>query len=61
MKNYSYFITCCFSMLLLLNLSFVAKAQEVSVELGQNQIGLQEMFTITATVSNDRLEKVTGF
>jgi hypothetical protein len=49
------FLGLCFSP------SFSASAQDVLVEIGETEIGLNEMFTITATSNNDRLKECNGF
>ena len=41
--------------------SFSIKAQDVSIQLGKTEIGLNEYFTITTQVANDRLKKYSEF
>ena len=46
---------------LFLSLSFVSQAQEVSLELGPDEIGLNEAFTIKITITNDNLKSYSDF
>ncbi|MCS6832119.1 MAG: BatD family protein, partial [Flammeovirgaceae bacterium] len=48
-------------MLLFLGQTFLLFAQEISIELGRTEIGLNEEFQITVTVQNDRLKEYTDF
>lgn len=57
----NYCLVSAFTIIMLIGLQFSAKSQEVSVEIGETEIGLQDVFSITASVSNDRLNTVTGF
>ncbi|MFP4096524.1 MAG: BatD family protein [Cyclobacteriaceae bacterium] len=47
--------------ILLFLAAYSVQAQEVSVELGPNDIGLNEQFTITVKIQNDRLRKYDDF
>jgi hypothetical protein len=47
--------------LLFIVVAYQVSAQEVSVELGPNDIGLNEQFTITVKIQNDRLRKYDDF
>ncbi|WKN32822.1 BatD family protein [Porifericola rhodea] len=49
------FIICC------LSVSLQSVAQEVSIELGPNEIGLNEQFTITVKIKDDRLRRYDDF
>lgn len=49
------------SCILLVMLALSAHAQEASVQLGQPKIGLNQYFTITITVENDRLKDYSNF
>ena len=42
-------------------LSWPVAAQQVSIQLGPDQIGFNQVFTITATVENDQLKSYSGF
>jgi hypothetical protein len=57
MKNYNTLILALFALFA----SFLAQAQEISVELGSNNIGLNEQFTITVKIQDDRLRKYDDF
>jgi len=50
-----------FSYILVLVFAFTAKAQEASIKLGASEIGLNQYFTITITVKNDRLKQYGDF
>ncbi|GAB4334384.1 MAG: BatD family protein [Flammeovirgaceae bacterium] len=50
-----------FVVAILLSESSLVFAQEVSIELGRTEIGLNEVFQISATVQNDRLKEYTEF
>ncbi len=56
-------VTKAFGLSCVLMLVFVlsSKAQEASITLGQPQIGLNQYFTITVTVKNDRLKQYSTF
>lgn len=45
----------------LIALKFMAFSQDVSIKLGKNEIGLNEYFTITIQVDNDRLKQYSEF
>lgn len=47
--------------LLTLVAGFTVRAQEISVELGSNEIGLNEQFSITVKIQDDRLRKYDDF
>ncbi|MEM7297577.1 MAG: BatD family protein, partial [Bacteroidota bacterium] len=49
-------LSCVFSAL-----TFLASAQDVSIKMGKNEIGLNEYFTITIQVANDRLKQYNEF
>jgi hypothetical protein len=49
------------TLFLLLGFQFVAKSQEVNITFGETEIGLQETFTITATINNSQLTGINGF
>lgn len=51
-------ILCCF---LCVFLSLQTRGQEVSIKIGQSEIGLNQYFTITLTIENDRLKKYSPF
>ena len=42
-------------------ISWQVSAQQVSIQLGPDQIGFNQVFTITATVENDQLKSYSGF
>ncbi|MEQ9403279.1 MAG: BatD family protein [Cyclobacteriaceae bacterium] len=52
--------TLVLSCLLVLT-GFIIQAQEVSIKLGEPKIGLNQYFTITAAVDNDRLKQYSDF
>ena len=49
------------SMLVMVVSGFVANAQEVAIELGPDEIALNQGFTITITVHNERLKNYDDF
>jgi hypothetical protein len=57
LKSYTFFLLCGFYFLLF----FKANSQDISIEIGDTEIGLNEMFSITATVQNDRIKECSGF
>ena len=57
MKYYHYLLTA----ISLLYCSYTAQAQEISVELGDNDIGLNSQFTVTVRIQDDRLRKYDDF
>lgn len=50
-----------FPILFILTLLCQVQAQEVSIELGPNEIGINEQFTITVKVAEDRLQRYGDF
>ena len=48
-------------LMILIITSLNLEAQEVSIKLGKNEIGLNEYFTISIQVQNDRLKQYGGF
>lgn len=57
--NISIFSSLIFTVFLLPG--FKALAQQVSIQLGPDQIGLNQVYTITITVENDQLKSYSGF
>lgn len=49
------------SCVLFVLLGFTSQAQDVSIKLGNPKIGLNQYFTVTVTVANDRLKQYSGF
>lgn len=49
------------SCVLFILLGLSSQAQEVTIKLGNPKIGLNQYFTVTITVSNDRLKQYSGF
>lgn len=56
--RYKYVLILCVATFFL---TLQAEAQQVSVELGPNEIGLNEQFTITVKIQDDRLRKYDDF
>ena len=54
--SYKLILTVC-----LLCISLGAKAQELSVELGPDEIGINQLFTIKVTIQNGKLKSYTDF
>ncbi len=53
--------TISLSCVLIVMLFLTSKAQEVSIALGEPKIGLNQYFTITITIENDRLKQYSDF
>jgi hypothetical protein len=45
----------------ILLIGYIASAQQVSIQLGPDQIGFNQVFTITITVENDQLKSYSNF
>ena len=50
-----------FSCILFMMFGLSLQAQEVSIKLGESKIGLNQYFTVTITIENDRLKQYSGF
>lgn len=64
--SFNFFYQCrlcvqTLTIILLFGFHFSAKSQEINITLGETEIGLQEAFSITVTMNNDKLGSVTGF
>ncbi len=59
MKSFAkYLFLACFSLVLISEKSY---SQDISITLGPNEIALNQYFSITVTVQNDRLRNYEGF
>lgn len=61
MRTKVYRFYAFFSAFFVLSLLQQVWGQSVSIELGENQIGINEQFTITVSVANDRLQRYGDF
>ena len=58
MRNFGVFLSVLASIFCLSRAAF---AQEISVQLGPNEVGMNEFFTITVTVNNAAIKNYTDF
>ena len=47
--------------LIFISLALTGKAQDISVQLGKDEVGLNELFTITITINNGSIKSYTNF
>lgn len=58
MRNFGTFLSV---LALMLCLSTTVSSQEITVQLGQSEVGVNELFTITVTVNNESIKNYTDF